>query len=503
LVDSGASSIVMPYAVAKRLHAIPEKIETRIMQLDKTNVKLIGELKDVLIRMATKPQYTQVIDIVVVDIPEAYGMLLSRDWSAKLNGYFSIDWSHILLPQKGKCDMLRVDRERYMKHVVTELNGRNEPVMFTNSILGNYSFNVCATETYFGEFHAEIAEETLIYTQLEIPSHNPTDELSCIIVYDRTNFLDSSSVDVTLDSIFWTLYFDGSNYLEGEGAGSFLIDPPGNQHLMASWLEFACTNNTTEYEGLLQGLKKAIDMEVKNLKVFGDSQISVDQVRKRIHCNSPYLVRYQLEVWSLIDSFGSFNITHIPQRKNQDVDLMASMAAKLLLDFKLKKNKCYVELIFRPSVPDNISNWQVFEDDEQILEFLDCNETFKNAVIGEREHDMLMNKREDEEKDQPNVIPKSVITMEHLYDLHDKLKKPINYKTHSSSMKYEMINLGTKEDPKNVNLGLGCSPQEKTAFVKLFKDYKDVFAWTYEDLKTFDTSAMQYVIPLEKEARPY
>ena len=120
--------------------------------------------------------------------------------------------------------MLRVDHERYMKYVVTELNGPNEPVVFDNSILGNYSFNVCATKTCFGEFHAETVEETLTYTQLEIPSHNPTDELSCIIADDRTNFLDSSSIDVTLDSIFWTLYFDGSNYLEGVGARSILID---------------------------------------------------------------------------------------------------------------------------------------------------------------------------------------------------------------------------------------------------------------------------------------
>ena len=66
-----------------------------------------------------------------------------------------------------------------------------------------------------------------------------------------------------------------------------------------------------------------------------------------------------------------------------------------------------------------------------------------------------------------------------------------------------MVNLGTKKDLKNVNLGLGCSPQENVAFVKLFKEYKDIFAWTYEDLKTFDTSIMQHVIPLEKEAKPY
>ena len=55
LVDSGASSMVMPYVVSKRLHAIPEKTGTRIMQLDRTHVKVIGALKDVLIRMVAKP----------------------------------------------------------------------------------------------------------------------------------------------------------------------------------------------------------------------------------------------------------------------------------------------------------------------------------------------------------------------------------------------------------------------------------------------------------------
>ena len=134
-----------------------------------------------------------------------------------------------------------------MKYVVMELNGPNKPVMFTNSILGNYSFNVYAMETCFGEFHAETIEETTTKTQLESLPYSPIDEPSCNIVDDRTNFVGSNSIDVTLESIFWTLYFDGSNYLEGAGAGSILIYPQGNQHLMASQLEFACTNNTAEY----------------------------------------------------------------------------------------------------------------------------------------------------------------------------------------------------------------------------------------------------------------
>jgi hypothetical protein len=44
-----------------------------------------------MIRIVTHPNFVQIIDIIVVDISEAYGLLLSRDWSEKMNGYFSID----------------------------------------------------------------------------------------------------------------------------------------------------------------------------------------------------------------------------------------------------------------------------------------------------------------------------------------------------------------------------------------------------------------------------
>jgi hypothetical protein len=71
-------------------------------QLDRSNVKVIGELKDVLIRVASNPKVYQIIDIIVVDIPESYGLFLSRDWSQKLQGYFSTYWSHLWLPWNGQ-----------------------------------------------------------------------------------------------------------------------------------------------------------------------------------------------------------------------------------------------------------------------------------------------------------------------------------------------------------------------------------------------------------------
>jgi hypothetical protein len=42
-------------------------------------------------------------------------------------------------------------------------------------------------------------------------------------------------------------------------------------------------------------------------------------------------------------------------------------------------------------------------------------------------------------------------------------------------MQYEVINLGTDQNPKNINLGINCSPLEHNAFIKLFKEYKDIF----------------------------
>ena len=49
LVDYGASSNVMPYSVCKKLNEEPQMSKTKIIQLDRSHVKVFGELKDVLI----------------------------------------------------------------------------------------------------------------------------------------------------------------------------------------------------------------------------------------------------------------------------------------------------------------------------------------------------------------------------------------------------------------------------------------------------------------------
>jgi len=69
----------MPYLVSQRINVVPQLTTMRIIQLDRLDVKVRGELKYVMIRLAFDPRVHQVIDIVVVDIQESYGLLLSSD----------------------------------------------------------------------------------------------------------------------------------------------------------------------------------------------------------------------------------------------------------------------------------------------------------------------------------------------------------------------------------------------------------------------------------------
>ena len=69
LVDSRDSLNVMPYSVCKKLNAQPKICKTNIIDLDRSHVRVMGELKDVMIRLSSNSKVHQVTDIIVVDIP--------------------------------------------------------------------------------------------------------------------------------------------------------------------------------------------------------------------------------------------------------------------------------------------------------------------------------------------------------------------------------------------------------------------------------------------------
>ena len=64
------------------------------------------------------------------------------------------------------------------------------------------------------------------------------------------------------------------------------------------------------------------------------------------------------------------------------------------------------------------------------------------------------------------------------------------------------VNVGTEKDPRLVQIGSTLSSEERERLVALLKDFKDVFAWSYEDMPGIDPEIVQHWIPLDPEARP-
>jgi len=100
--------------------------------------------------------------------------------------------------------------------------------------------------------------------------------------------------------------------------------------MMACRLEFECKNNTVEYKALVQGLYKAIDLDIKYLQLFGQSEIVIKQVRNTIHYLFGHLKQYQSLVHDLTSHFIAFNISPIPRLQNASADLLVIVASKLI-----------------------------------------------------------------------------------------------------------------------------------------------------------------------------
>lgn len=87
----------------------------------------------------------------------------------------------------------------------------------------------------------------------------------------------------------WRLQVDGGS--RGNpgpaGAGAVLFDPAGEKKGEVSQYLGETTNNVAEYQALLLGLKMALDLGVKNLEIFADSQLVVQQLKGAYQVKTP------------------------------------------------------------------------------------------------------------------------------------------------------------------------------------------------------------------------
>jgi hypothetical protein len=123
---------------------------------------------------------------------------------------------------------------------------------------------------------------------------------------------------------------------------------------------------------------------------------------------------YQHEVWNLINSFDAFNITSIPHSQNVVVDTLVNASSR----FTPLNNDFSVEILFRISIPDNVTNWRFLNDDTRIIEFLTNIDVFQDSMIDDEENEKnLQDYRDEANNIKANYIPKSVLSLEKLFHL--------------------------------------------------------------------------------------
>jgi ribonuclease HI len=118
----------------------------------------------------------------------------------------------------------------------------------------------------------------------------------------------------------WELYFDGLVCSKGQVTECLIISPSGIYIDLSIRLEFACTNNQVEYESLLHGLEYLRDLGARDVDVFIDSNLIVQQIRGHSQCLDGVLNSYRDKCLDIIKLFGTFCVKHIPREENSQAN---------------------------------------------------------------------------------------------------------------------------------------------------------------------------------------
>jgi hypothetical protein len=113
LFDTGVTNNIMSLAVMEAFGmSFTKYYETgeSIYAIDSRKLPAYREIKDFYAWITTAPHIITIFNIIVVDIPPTYGVLLGRDCTSMISGYIMNEKSCMMLPGKDG-EMIKVPRE--------------------------------------------------------------------------------------------------------------------------------------------------------------------------------------------------------------------------------------------------------------------------------------------------------------------------------------------------------------------------------------------------------
>ena len=118
-----------------------------------------------------------------------------------------------------------------------------------------------------------------------------------------------------------------------------LISPTEEVEHFAFKLEFKNMNNTTKFEVFLLKIISMKERGIKILKIHGDVELIVCQIKGQYSVKNHKLKNYRNRVWDEIEELDAFSIKLVLREMNSKENLLAVSTSLLLhhLEFKDKK----------------------------------------------------------------------------------------------------------------------------------------------------------------------
>jgi ribonuclease HI len=146
-----------------------------------------------------------------------------------------------------------------------------------------------------------------------------------------TEWLELQNIGPPDLSSVWTMYFDGSKRVQGAGAGEVLTSPQGDKLKYVLRMSFPqASNNEAEYEALLHGMKMAKACGATRLKIFGDSNLVVQQVMNKCDAINDNMTAYRNLYYYLEGTFDGCEVSHISRASNEEADNLANIRSQCL-----------------------------------------------------------------------------------------------------------------------------------------------------------------------------
>lgn len=124
-----------------------------------------------------------------------------------------------------------------------------------------------------------------------------------------------------------TLYTDGGARGNPGPAGiGFVLSLPNQEPILHAEHIGQATNNQAEYRALIAGLARAKKENVRELNVFLDSELLVEQMKGNYKVKNAGLKPLHNQAQQLAAHFTHLTFTHIPREKNKKADRLVNEA---------------------------------------------------------------------------------------------------------------------------------------------------------------------------------